>query len=227
MGVLVAVLLVLSPARCLAPVTPRPLWTATVTRSSVGIDMTRLEFIAQIVPACKVAEARHGIPWKWLVCEAIQESGGYGQSDLSINAHNQYGIKGKDYYQGNVGYAKFMTWAECILFQGWQLNQSRYVGFKPLILAGKFAAYGNAIQEAGWCAPSMPGYGDMIEDIAEQYRTVLNSYDTQPAPVAKLSEAQQWAVDNKIFNVPVQWDKPVDYNTLAWALFKARKVGNT
>ena len=39
------------------------------------------------------------------------------------------------------------------------------------------------------------------------------------APV--LSPAQQWAVERGIFNQPVRWDAPIDYNTLAWALMKA------
>ncbi|HOV51110.1 MAG TPA: DUF1906 domain-containing protein [Candidatus Cryosericum sp.] len=39
------------------------------------------------------------------------------------------------------------------------------------------------------------------------------------APV--LSPAQQWAVEQGIFNQPVRWDAPIDYNTLAWALMKA------
>lgn len=52
---------------------------------------------------------------------------------------------------------------------------------------------------------------------------------TPPAAPA-LSTAQQWAVEQGIFNQPVTWDAPVDYNTLAWALMKAlagpsRKTG--
>jgi len=47
-----------------------------------------------------------------------------------------------------------------------------------------------------------------------------------PAPVvqpaAKLSVAQQWAIDQGIMTPPVDWDGQVDYNILAWALMKAR-----
>jgi len=47
-----------------------------------------------------------------------------------------------------------------------------------------------------------------------------------PAPVvqpaAKLSVAQQWAIDQGIMSPPVDWDGQVDYNILAWALMKAR-----
>ena len=72
--------------------------------------MNRLQFIDAIKPACLAAESIHGIPWGWLVAQAIQESGGYGLSELSVKAHNLYGIKGNDYMQGNVGYASFPTW---------------------------------------------------------------------------------------------------------------------
>jgi hypothetical protein len=46
-----------------------------------------------------------------------------------------------------------------------------------------------------------------------------------PAPVvqpaARLSVAQQWAIDQGIMTPPVDWDGQVDYNILAWALMKA------
>src|SRR5664280_2168495 len=41
-------------------------------------------------------------------------------------------------------------------------------------------------------------------------------------PAAKLSVAQQWAIDQGIMSPPVDWDRQVDYNILAWALMKAR-----
>jgi len=175
--------------------------------------MKRVEFIAAIKPACLLAEKKHGIPWGWLVAQAIQESGGYGLSDLSINAHNLYGIKGDDYYQGRVGYASFPSWDESIMFQGWQLNQSRYVPFKPLVVAGKYREYGDMLSRAGWCPVSSPTYGTMIDSIARDYSLY---------PKPKLSEAQQWAIDEGIINEPVDWSKGVDYNTVAWLLYKSR-----
>jgi hypothetical protein len=46
-----------------------------------------------------------------------------------------------------------------------------------------------------------------------------------PAPVvqpaARLSVAQQWAIDQGIITPPVDWNGQVNYNTLAWALMKA------
>ena len=41
-------------------------------------------------------------------------------------------------------------------------------------------------------------------------------------PAAKLSVAQQWAIDQGIMTSPVDWNGQVDYNILAWALMKAR-----
>ena len=87
--------------------------------------MERMEFIATIKPFCLAAEKKHGIAWGWLVAQAIQESGGYGLSELSVKAHNLYGIKGNDYMQGNTGYASFPSWEDAIMFQGWQLSQAR------------------------------------------------------------------------------------------------------
>jgi hypothetical protein len=144
--------------------------------------MKRIEFIAAIKPACLLAEKKHGIPWGWLVAQAIQESGGYGLSDLSINAHNLYGIKGDDYYQGVTGYASFKDWNA-------------------------------AISRAGWCPVSQPSYGTMIDSIARDYSLY---------PKPKLSEAQQWVIDEGIVNEPVDWSKGVDYNTVAWLLYKSR-----
>jgi N-acetylmuramoyl-L-alanine amidase len=37
-----------------------------------------------------------------------------------------------------------------------------------------------------------------------------------------LSPAQKWITDQGVFTGPVDWDKPVTMNTLAWALYKAR-----
>jgi hypothetical protein len=175
--------------------------------------VTRLEFIASIKGSCITAQQSYGIPWGWLVAQAIQESGGYGLSDLSINAHNLYGIKGTDYYQGSVGYASFKTWNDAIQFQGWQLNVPRYAPFKPLVVAGKFNEYGTMISRAGWCPVSTPTYGTMIEQIAEDYALF---------PKPKLSEAQEWVIAQGIFAPPVDWDKSVTMNTLAWALYKAK-----
>lgn len=39
---------------------------------------------------------------------------------------------------------------------------------------------------------------------------------------SSLSVAQQWAIDNGILNEPVNWDAPVTYKILAWALLKAK-----
>lgn len=179
--------------------------------------MERMEFILKIKPFCVAAQEAFGIPWRWLVYQAIQESGGYGTSDLSLNAHNLYGIKGKDYFQGKVGYAKFPSWNDAIQFQGWQLNQSRYLPFKPLVVAGKYKEYGDAISKAGWCPVSNPTYGTMIQEIAEDYAGVLKDPVT-----STLTNAQSWAVKSGVFDEPVDWDKPVTMNTLAWALFKAQ-----
>lgn len=197
---------------------PKGLTTRTqqTTRSGIiGVDVTRLEFITTIKPACIAVEKESGIPYGWLIAQAIQESGGYGNSDLAMNAYNLYGIKGTDYYQGKTGYAKFNSWADAIHYQGWQLNVDRYVKYKYLVVAGRYREYGDAIQNAGWCAPSKPTYGEMISSIATTYKLF-------PAPAPKLSVAQQWAIDNKIIDVPVDWGKPVDYNVMAWLLYKAR-----
>jgi hypothetical protein len=177
--------------------------------------MKREEFIATIRPACLLAEKKHGIPWGWLVAQAIQESGGYGLSDLSVNAHNLYGIKGADYFQGVTGYAEFASWDEAIMFQGWQLNQRLYRPYKLLVIEGKYKEYGDLISKAGWCPVSSPTYGTMISEIAKDYNLF---------PKPKLSEAQQWAIDEKVFNEPVDWEKPVTMNILAWALYKGRNV---
>ena len=175
--------------------------------------MKRAEFIATIKPFCLEAEQEWDIPWGWFVAQAIQESGGYGQSDLSVNAHNLYGIKGKDYYQGKVGYASFVSWEASIRFQGWQLHQARYVPFLPLVQHGKYREYGDALSQAGWCPISKPSYGTMIAQIATEYNLFPNP---------KLSVAQQWAVDQKIVDEPVDWGKSVDYNTAVWLLYKSR-----
>jgi flagellum-specific peptidoglycan hydrolase FlgJ len=182
--------------------------------------MERLEFIAAIKGSCVTAEKSWGIPWGWLVAQAIQESGGYGQSDLSVNAHNLYGIKGGDYYQGGVGYASFKTWNEAIQFQGWQLNVPRYLTFKGLVQKGDFEGYGNAIQRAGWCAPSDPPYGALIEQIAKEYDLLPKPTINTPKP--SLSVAQEWVITSGIFDNPVDWAKQVDYNILAWVLYKSR-----
>jgi hypothetical protein len=182
-------------------------------------DVTRLEFIEKIAPAALKAEQKSGIPKGWFIAQAIQESGGYGKSDLSVNANNLYGIKDSGdnaYYQGSVGYARFSSWDESIDFQAFQLTVPRYAKHKALIVAGKFKAYGDAIQSAGYCAPSIPTYGTMIADIARTYEL-----DWVHPPY---SAAQQWIVENGIFNEPVEWEKPVTMNTLAWALYKGRNT---
>lgn len=190
-----------------------------VSRGGIRLedDVTRLEFIEKILPAAIKAEQKSGIPRGWFVAQAIQESGGYGLSDLSINANNLYGIKDSGdnaYYQGKVGYARFASWEESIDFQAFQLTVPRYLKHKPLIVAGKFKAYGDAIQTAGYCAPSTPTYGTMIASIAKTY-----GLDKVPPTY---SVAQKWVVENGIFNEPVDWEKPVTMNTLAWALMKSR-----
>lgn len=185
---------------------------------STRIDVTRFEFIDAIKPSCIAAQGAFGIPWGWFVAQAIQESGGYGESDLAVNAHNLYGIKGKDYYQGKVGYASFKDWNAAIQFQGWQLSQSRYLPFKPLVVAGKFKAYGDAISKAGWCPVSSPTYGTMIADIARTYEL-----DWVEVPIA-LDVAEKWAVDNGIVDnaEAFQKDPKVDLTRVCWMLYKAR-----
>jgi flagellum-specific peptidoglycan hydrolase FlgJ len=181
--------------------------------------VTRLEFITAIMPACIGAEKASGIPRGWFAAQAIQESGGYGKSDLSINANNLYGIKGDEYYQGKVGYAKFASWDECIKFQAWQLSVPRYGVHKPLVQAGDYRAYGDAIQKAGYCAPSNPTYGAMIASIAATY----NLYPPpKPSGAPTLSVAQKWAVESGIVNEPCDFTKTVDMNIAVWLLYKSR-----
>jgi flagellum-specific peptidoglycan hydrolase FlgJ len=196
--------------------------------------VTRLQFISAIKPSCVTAQEAFGIPWGWFVAQAIQESGGYGKSDLSINAHNLYGIKdtGADaYYQGKVGYAKFPTWHDAIQFQGWQLSQSRYLPFKVLAATGKFKEYGDAISKAGWCPVSIPTYGDAIQSLAEQYNLL-----PEKKPKALIfNEGQKFAVDAGIIAIPDSiitqeqlasfMATPVDVNRLCWALMKAKGKG--
>jgi hypothetical protein len=98
------------------------------------------------------------------------------------------------------------------------LNQKLYLPFKSLAQEGKYREYGDEIQKAGYCylkKGASPDYGTKIAEIATQY-------DLFPDPKSKLSPAQQWAIDNKIIDDPADWDKPVDMNTLAWALYKSR-----
>ena len=176
--------------------------------------MKRAEFIAIIKPFCLDAEKTWGIPWGFLAGEAIQETGGDGLDDVAVHANNLFGTK--DWKAGNyTGYAVFSTWAESIDYQGWQLNQHLYLPFKSLVVAGKFKEYGNAIQKAGYCDPKGIPYGDAIQSLAEQY-------DLLPKPIVQLSAPQQWAISEHILDEPVDWTKQVDYNTLAWALYKAR-----
>lgn len=176
--------------------------------------MERLQFIATIKPVCLEVQKTSGIPWQWFVAQAIQESGGYGLSDLAVKAHNLFGIKGDEYYQGQTGYAKFDTWNTAVRFQGWQLNVPRYAKYKALVQAGKFKEYGDGLQEAKYCAPARAGeqtYGTMIEAIAKMYGLI-------PEPVVKLNVAMQWAVDNGYINDPT--NRQVDLNTLAWFGYK-------
>jgi flagellum-specific peptidoglycan hydrolase FlgJ len=179
--------------------------------------MERLEFIAAIKGSCITAQQSWGIPWGWLVAQAIQESGGYGQSDLSVSAHNLYGIKGTDYYQGGVGYASFKTWNEAIQFQGWQLNVPRYLTFKGLVQKGDFEGYGDAIAKAGWCPDT--SYGAKILQLAKDYDLLPKSVAV--APVVQPSVAMQWCIDQNIIDRPAT-NRQVDLETLAWALFKSR-----
>jgi len=39
---------------------------------------------------------------------------------------------------------------------------------------------------------------------------------------ATLSVAQQWAIDNKIVNEPVDWEEKADRNVIAWMIYKSR-----
>jgi flagellum-specific peptidoglycan hydrolase FlgJ len=192
------------------------------TRGGFNIedDVTRLEFINAIKPSCVTAQEAFGIPWGWFVAQAIQESGGYGKSDLSINAHNLYGIKGKDYFQGKVGYASFKDWNAAIQFQGWQLSQSRYLPYKPLVVAGKFKMYGDAISKAGWCPVSSPTYGTMVEQIAYDYKL-----KPEPAkPIVVLDVAEKFAVDNGIVDNAEDFEKnpQVDLKRVCWMIYKSR-----
>ena len=170
-----------------------------------------------IMPWCIEAETDSGIPRGWFAAEAMQETGGYGTDDVAVHAYNLFGTKSNK--AGNYkGYAVFKDWHESILYQGWQLNQSRYLPFKGFVMAGKFKEYGNAIQKAGYCDPNGAPYGDAIQSLAEQYD--LLPKPTIPKP--QLSVAQQWAVDNKIVNEPVDWQEKADRNVIAWMIYKSR-----
>jgi hypothetical protein len=57
----------------------------------------------------------------------------------------------------------------------------------------------------------------MIAEIAYEYGNLWADWGETPEPIAHV-----WVVEQGIFNKPVDWDKPITYNELAWALYKAR-----
>lgn len=88
-------------------------------------------------------------------------------------------------------------------------------------------------QTAAWSHGMVSSHAHLLQSSNEQLaggaRVDLDTslkpdFGAWAPPVApSLSPAQRWAVDQGIFNQPVKWDAPIDYNTLAWALMKALK----
>jgi hypothetical protein len=184
--------------------------------------MKRLEFLAAIDKSCRDAEKTSGIPQGWFKAQAIQETGGYGLSDVAVHAHNLFGTKGSG-TTAYRGYATFVDWDASIQYQGWQLNQHRYLPFKKLAQSGDFRSYGDAIQVAGYCRAVQPGeetYGAMIQRLAEDY-DLLPPKPVVVTPIAQHSVAMQWCIDQSIIDLPAT-NRQVDLETLAWALFKAK-----
>jgi len=113
-------------------------------------------FVEIITEKCKEVGKKYNLDWKFLVGQAIYESG-YGTSSIAVNKHNLFGIV------GNNGYASFSSWEEAIDFQGFQLSQARYNKYKYLLKKGNYKSYGDAIRKAGYCKDR--NYGFQIETI--------------------------------------------------------------
>ncbi len=100
--------------------------------SSKGIHLSNgdNEFILQIVEANYDVKEKYDVLTSVTVAQAIEESG-WGESNLALNAHNLFGMKGSyngQFYLGSDGtkWRKYSSWNESVLDHAKLLCNSRY-----------------------------------------------------------------------------------------------------
>ncbi len=125
---------------------------------------------------------RTGIPASIILSQAILESN-YGNSSLAKKAHNHFGIKCTDFWDGHKVYANDETLNEC--FRKYESPYDSYIdhsnflltrsGYSKLFLLSPkdYEAWAAGLQEKGYSTNSE--YASLIIDLVKRYE--LNAFD--------------------------------------------------
>ncbi len=153
--------------------------------------MTRSEFLRQAMEAAKTASAKSGFPAGITVAQAALESA-WGQSRLSQDANNYFGIKGYGKYDQvsmpthevengvlkvvTAEFAKFQSMAECFAARDQLISTSSFFA-EARSCAGNAEAFARAIARH-WATD--PAYAEKLLAIYQRFK--LNSLDESAVP---------------------------------------------
>ncbi|WP_422658192.1 glucosaminidase domain-containing protein [Paenibacillus sp. EC2-1] len=154
--------------------------------------MKPLEFIGKLSPVAVEDMRRYGVPASLTIAQAILESG-WGESSLTKQANNLFGIKGtgpagsvtmptteyrgQDRYTVNAQFRKYNAWNESVedhtrlILNGTKDQPARYHG----VLGADYKTAATAIWKGGYATD--PKYPQKLISIIETYG--LQQYDLQ------------------------------------------------
>lgn len=154
--------------------------------------MKPLDFIGKLAPVAVEDMRRYGVPASLTIAQAILESG-WGESSLTKQANNLFGIKGtgpagsvmmptteyrgQDKYTTNAQFRKYNSWHESVedhtrlILNGTKDKSTRYHG----VLGADYKTAATAIWKGGYATD--PNYPQKLISIMETYD--LQQYDLQ------------------------------------------------
>lgn len=166
-------------------------WVGKWGAADMATPQQQQAFIQALLPAAQDGQRKHGLFASVTIAQAALESG-WGQSGLSKQACNLFGIKGTgpagsvamptwEVINGKrvdttANFRKYHNYAECLADRAEILTSlSRY---RDVLDAGNPEEQCKALKAGGWATD--PDYATKLINIIDQYN--LRQYDVQPGP---------------------------------------------
>ncbi|MEG1483686.1 glycoside hydrolase family 73 protein [Clostridium sp.] len=163
----------------------------TITREDVKIEEEKFQFIKQIEKGAKISYEKYGVLPSITVAQAILESG-WGQSELTKDSNNLFGIKADDSWDGKVTevittenysdkvvakFRKYNSLQDSIKDHAKFLKENKRYEEGGLFLSDDYKEQAQSLENAGYSTKKNESgesiYADMLVDLIERYKLNL------------------------------------------------------
>lgn len=165
--------------------------TKNITKEDVGLEEEKFQFIKQIEKGAKKSYKEYGVLPSITVAQAILESG-WGQSELTKDSNNLFGIKADDSWNGKVievittenysdeviaKFRKYNSMEDSIKDHAKFLKENKRYEENGLFLGDNYKEQAQSLENAGYSTKKNEVgeaiYADMLINLIESYKLHL------------------------------------------------------